>query len=136
MVASGRELLGFERFLVSQGESIRVQAGNEGDGYTYAVVSIVHEIIEKGQDFVYTPKIRLYFTSFTRENYKIASSCQSYSRVKMKFDLNAITAEFKINDWINDKEFRRTMDNFVQKYAKADITQSKNYFNGVFNSQL
>ncbi|MGY4537094.1 hypothetical protein ACVW0P_001510 [Mucilaginibacter sp. UYNi724] len=136
VVASGPELSGFERFLRSQGESIKIQAGKDGPGYKYAVVSIVHEIIEKGQDFVYTPKIRLYFTSFTRDNYKICSSCQSFDRVIMKFEMNAITAEFKINDWINDKEFRSTMENFVNKYTKADISESENYFNGVFTSQL
>lgn len=134
VVASGRELSGFERFLESQGESIRIKAGKDGDGYKYAVVSIVHEINDNGQGCVYTPKIKLYFTSFTRQNYDITHSCQSVGHYKMKFEMNSITAEFKINDWINDKKFRSIMENFVDKYIKADISESVNYFNGVFNS--
>jgi hypothetical protein len=115
---------------------IRIQAGGGGDGYQYAVVSIVHEIFNKGDDnrgddWVYIPKVKICFTSFTSENFNIVSSCQSSDLVKMNFELCSITAEFKIDNWYMERDFRDTLDEFLDEYSKAIISESQNYFNKV-----
>jgi hypothetical protein len=135
VVSQGPALAGLTRFLSSQGESIRIQAGKEGDGYEYAVVSIIHEIYQRGEDdWVYIPKIKFYFTSFTRQNYTITSSCASYNHFKMDFELVAVTAAFQINKWEQDKAWRDRLNAFIDKYTKAKIDESENYLDSIFDS--
>lgn len=136
VVAEGPALAGLTRFLSNQGQSIRVQASKEVERYEYAIVSIIHEIFQQGQDdWVYIPKIKLYFTSFTRENYNITTSCGSYDHFAMNFDLIAITAAFQINTWESNKNFRDTLDRFIDKYTKAKIDDSENYLDTIFESE-
>lgn len=136
VVAEGPALAGLTRFLRSQGDSIRVQASKEVEGYEYAIVSIIHEIFQQSEDdWVYIPKIKLYFTSFSRENYNITTSCGSYDHFAMNFDLIASTAAFQINTWENNKNFRDSLDKFIDRYTKAKIDDSENYLDTIFESQ-
>lgn len=134
-ISQGAALSGFVKFLQSQGETMRAQSSSEGDGYLYASVSIVHEIFQATDGrWIYVPKFKSYFTKFSRETFKVTTSCGSYDSYKFNFDLQVMTGAFMVESWKNFPSFRDQVKKFIEKFQKANIKDSENYFDGIFNS--
>lgn len=134
-VSQGAALASFAKFLESQGETMRLQASDEGDHYLYACVSIVHEIFQAADGrWIYVPKFKSYFTKFSRETFKLTAGCVSYTEYKFKFDLQVMTGAFMVESWKNFPSFRTAVRDFIDKFQKANIKDSENYFDGIFNS--
>ena len=132
---AGGALTGFQAFLADQGKTISLQGSNTQEGYKYACIGMVHEVFQiEGDQWVYTPKIRMLFTRFTRETFRISTSCASYQQMKFNFEVRKIIAPFRIETWRQDEEFRGQVDAFIKKYTKVAIEESENYFDGIFNS--
>lgn len=134
-VSQGPALAGFTKFLQSQGESIRLEVGQEGDGYHYASVSIIHEMFQApDQRWIYVPKFKSYFTRFTRENYVVTSTCASATKFKFNFKLEIMTAGFMVENWKNFPSFRKQVRDFIERFQKTNIADSANYFDDIFTS--
>jgi hypothetical protein len=134
-VSQGAALASFVKFLQSQGESMRFEAGSEGDKYLYASVSIIHEIFQAADGrWIYVPKFKCYYTKFTRETFKITSACGSYNSFKFAFDLQIFTGVFMVESWKNFPSFREKVKGFIEKFQKLNIDDSENYFDGIFES--
>jgi hypothetical protein len=126
---------GFVDFLTSQGEVIKAEISGTNNDYLYAAVTIVHEIFEASDGrFIYVPKFKSYFTKFNQETLKISTSCGSYNQYKFNFDLQIMTGAFMVNTWQSDKDFQTQVKDFIKKFQEANIQDSTNYFEGVFNS--
>jgi hypothetical protein len=132
----GGALASFRKFLTDQGETIRIQGEKTEEGYRYACIGLVHEIFQvENQQWIYVPKIRMYFTSFTRETFKVSSACVSVEKVRFDFAVEKFVAPFKIETWRRDSDFREQVDKFIKDFSKAQIKQSTNYFDGIFKSK-
>lgn len=133
----GGALNSFKNFLADQGKTIGIKGSNTQEGYKYACVGMVHEVfqLEDSSQWFYLPKIRMYFTSFTRRTFTISSSCASYNEFDFDFLIRKMVAPFKIETWRQDEEFRGQVDAFIKKYTRTSIEQSENYFDGIFNSK-
>jgi hypothetical protein len=133
---AGGALDSFKNFLAGQGKTIGLKGENTQEGYKYACIGMVHEVfqIEGDGPWVYVPKIRMYFTHFTRETFKISAGCASYSDFKFDFQVRKIVAPFRVETWRQDEEFRNQVNAFIKKYTKLSIDQSENYFDGIFSS--
>lgn len=136
VIEPGGALLSFKNFLAGQGQTIGLKGEGTKEGYKYACIGMVHEIfqIENGQ-WIYVPKIRMYFTSFNRETFKLSSACASYEDFKFDFQVQKLVAAFRIETWRQDEGFRKQVDDFIKKYTKLNIDQSENYFDGIFESK-
>jgi hypothetical protein len=131
----GGALNSFKKFLTDQGKTIGIQGSNTQEGYKYACIGMVHEVFQiEGGQWIYAPKIRLYFTSFTRSTFKISAACASYEEIDFDFQVEKIVAPFRIETWRQDPVFRKQVDDFITKYNKANIDRSENYFDGIFDS--
>jgi hypothetical protein len=135
VVSQGAALASFAKFLAGQGETIRMNGSNTQEGYKYACIGMVHELfqVENGE-WIYTPKIRMYFTQFTRKTFVVSTSCSSYQKISFDFRIEKFVAPFKIETWRKDETFRQQVDSFIKKYTKAQIERSENYFDDVFQS--
>jgi Virulence factor Evf len=134
-VSQGAALGSFVKFLQSQGETMRLQVSGEGDRYQYASVSIVHEIFQASDGrWIYVPKFKSYFTQFSRETFKVTAGCGSYESFEFNFDLQVMTGAFMVENWKNFPSFRNEVQSFINKFQKANIKDSENYFDGIFNS--
>jgi hypothetical protein len=132
----GGALPSFTNYLANQGSTIQLKGENTEEGYKYACVGMVHEIFQiEGGQWIYAPKIRAYFTHFTRETFKISAGCVSVEKFKFDFQVSKLVAPFKIETWRQDPDFRNDVNNFIKKYNRAQIEQSENYFDGIFNSR-
>jgi hypothetical protein len=135
VVGQGAALADFAKFLQSQGEAIRLETSGSTQSYSYAAVSIVHELFEAADGrWLYVPKFKSYFTKFTKETLKISSGCVSFDKFHLTFDLEIQTGAFMVDTWQSDPEFQKTVKNFIQKFQKANIKDSENYFDGIFDS--
>ncbi|WP_328914938.1 MULTISPECIES: hypothetical protein [unclassified Streptomyces] len=133
----GGQLAAFKSFLTSQGETMRIYGGSSTESYQYACVGIVHEMfqVEDGE-WVYVPKIRAYFTSFTKETWNISVGCASAQQFHFAFRVEKFVTPFKLETWRDEDWFREEVDNFINKYTKAQIDESENYFDGIFESKV
>jgi len=135
VVSQGEDLPKLNNFLRYQGEAIRIHAGRS-EAYEYAVISIVHEMFQLGGNWVYVPKIKFCFTLLNRANFPVTNSCMSADTVRMNFQVRTVTAAFRLETWKTNPEWRRQLDQFLERFIKADIVESDNYFEGVFQSHL
>ncbi|OKJ18851.1 hypothetical protein AMK23_35130 [Streptomyces sp. CB02130] len=125
----------FRKFLQGQGQTIRLQGESKEEGYQYACIGMVHEIFQTPeQRWIYVPKIRCYFTSFTRSSFKVTSGCASASKYNFNFRVEKFVAPFKIQTWRDQEWFRTDVDTFIQGHTRAAIEQSDNYFDDIFES--
>jgi hypothetical protein len=133
----GGQLTAFKNFLSSQGETMRIYGGDSAESYQYACVGIVHEMfqVEDGE-WVYVPKIRAYFTSFTKETWSINVGCASAQKFHFAFRVEKFVTPFKLETWEDEDWFKQEVDDFIKKYTKAEIDKSENYFDGVFESSV
>jgi Virulence factor Evf len=135
VVNQGAALSGFTKFLQSQGQTIRTEISVGQKSYLYASVSICHEIFEAADGrFIYVPKFKSYFTHFVQDTFKVTSACVSVDSFKFLFDLDIMTGAFMVETWKADSEFRKLVKDFIQKFQKANIKDSENYFDGIFDS--
>jgi hypothetical protein len=131
----GGALNSFKKFLTDQGKTIGIQGSSTQENYKYACVGMVHEIFQiEGGRWIYVPKIRLYFTHFTKKTFQISSACGSFNEFDFDFEVEKAVAPFRIETWRQDPEFRKQVDDFIKKYNKANIERSENYFDGIFDS--
>lgn len=133
----GGQLAAFKSFLTSQGETMRIYGGSSAESYQYACVGIVHELfqVEDGE-WVYVPKIRAYFTAFTKETWSVNIGCASAQKFHFSFLVQKFVTPFKLQTWQEEDWFREEVDAFIKKYTKAEIDQSANYFDGIFESTV
>jgi hypothetical protein len=132
----GGALKAFQKFLEDQGDTIRIEGQNTEEGYRYACIGMIHEIFQiENEEWIYTPKIKMFFTSFTRKTFSVTSACASVEKVAFDFKVEKFVAPFKIETWRQDETFREQVDEFIKKYNKTQIEQSENYFDGQFNSR-
>ncbi|HEY3506470.1 MAG TPA: hypothetical protein VGN37_27235 [Actinocatenispora sp.] len=135
VVDQGAALSAFAKFLEGQGATIKLKGSNTEEGYKYACIGMVHELFQvENEEWIYTPKIRMYFTEFTRKTFNITSSCASYQKISFDFKVQKFVVPFKIETWRQDQGFRTQVDDFIKKYTKAQIGRSENYFDKVFQS--
>lgn len=126
----------FEKFLQSQGESMRIEAGGSGAHYKYACIGMAHELFEiEPGNWLYVPKLKYYFTQFDQETWKVTSGCVSAQHFKFHFELRNLAAAFRLEYWRQNDWFKKEVDDFIAKYTKANIKDSTNYFDGVFDSK-
>ncbi|MFI9152604.1 hypothetical protein [Streptomyces sp. NPDC053367] len=126
----------FRRFLAGQGETIRLQGEGKEEGYQYACIGMVHEIFQLADErWVYLPKIRCYFTRFTRSTFKVTAGCASASKFNFNFAVEKFVAPFKIQTWRDNEDFRKDVDDFIKRHTGAAIKQSDNYFDDIFDSK-
>jgi Virulence factor Evf len=131
----GGALNSFKKFLTEQGKTIGVQGRSTQENYKYACVGMVHEIYQtEGERYIYVPKIRLYFTYFTKKTFQVSSACASYDEYDFDFEVEKAVAPFRIEAYRQDPEFRKQVDDFIKKYNKANIGRSENYYEGIFDS--
>jgi Virulence factor Evf len=131
----GLALQEFQKFLTAQGESISIEGEDSKEGYRYACLGLVHELFQvENEEWIYVPKIKLYFTSFTRETFKVTSFCASVEKVDFDFTVEKVSAPFRLETWRQDEEFRERVEGFIKKYDRAQVQQSENYFDGIFKS--
>jgi hypothetical protein len=136
VVTQGAALADFTRFLGTQGESMQASTGGEGDSYKYAIISMVHEIFESSPgQWKYVPKIKYYFTSFSTRSFEITTSCGSYREYEMNFELQVLTASFKIDTWRTEQWFKDEVSSFIKEFTQAKISDSKNHFKEKFQSK-
>jgi hypothetical protein len=131
----GQALDGFKKFLEKQGRTIGIKGEKTEEGYRYACIGMVHEIFQVDGHWQYVPKIRLYFTSFTRETFKVSSACASFEKIKFNFRLEKTVAAFKIATWRRKENFREEVEEFIEKFNRAQINKSEDYFNDIFKSK-
>jgi hypothetical protein len=131
----GGALNSFRKFLADQGKTIGIKGTQTQEGYKFACIGMVHEVFQiEGGQWIYTPKIRLYFTHFTRKTFQISAGCASYEEFDFDFEVEKVVAPFRIETWRQDSTFRKQVDDFITKYNKANIERSENYFDGIFDS--
>lgn len=134
-VDEGAAMASFAKFLASQGESMRLQVENTGEGYKYASLSIVHEVFQLPNGaWIYVPKLRCLWTEFTKETFEITSGCGSVDRYRFKFHAKQATGAFNYELWKGDLSYRQQLDDFIKDLQDARIDKSKNYFRGIFKS--
>jgi hypothetical protein len=135
VAGAGQALDAFKKFLEGQGKTISIKGSATQEGYKYACIGMVHEVFQiEGGQWIYVPKIQMYFTHFTRKTFSISTSCASYEEIDFDFSVEKIIAPFKIETWRQDPDFKKQVDAFIKKYNKANIERSENYFDGIFNS--
>jgi hypothetical protein len=137
VVSQGTSALGdLAKFLTTQGQNIQANTQGEGDGYKYAIISMVNEVFESSPgQWVYVPKIKYYFTTFTKKSFAVTTSCGSYEEFEMDFKLQVLTASFKIDTWRTNKKFRKSVNEFIEGYTSAKLKDSKNFLDGIFPSK-
>lgn len=136
VVDEGAAMASFAKFLKSQGDSMRLQVEDSGEGYKYASLSIVHEVFQlPDQTWEYVPKLRCLWTEFTKDTFEITSGCGSVDRYRFDFDAKQMTGVFNYQQWRGDLEYRKKLDNFIEDLQDAQIGRSKNYFETVFKSK-
>jgi hypothetical protein len=132
----GRALQDFQKFLTDQGETIRIEGEHSEEGYRYACLGLVHELFQvEGEEWIYVPKIKMFFTRFTRKTFKVSSACVSVEKVDFDFSVEKFVAPFKIETWRQDESFRERLDEFIKEFDRAQVERSKNYFDGTFKSR-
>jgi hypothetical protein len=125
----------FKQFLAAQGDVIRLQGEDSQEGYKYACIGMVHEIFQLSDGtWIYLPKFRAYFTSFTRKTFTLSSACAKVDTYDFDFRVEKFVAPFKIQMWRDYDWFRQDVNSFIRDYTKAEIDKSRNYFNGIFKS--
>lgn len=135
VASQGAALADFTQFLTSQGQTIKAEVSTGQNSYLYACVSIVHEIFEASDGrWIYVPKFKSYFTRFSQETLKLTSSCASFSDFQFKFDLDIMTGAFMVGSWENFPAFRDKVRAFISRFQQANIEDSTNFFDGIFNS--
>jgi hypothetical protein len=136
VVSEGAALANFAKFLTSQGDTIQAQISTGQQSYLYASVSICHEIFQTPDGrFIYVPKFKSYFTQFSQETLKISTACASFDSFRFLFDLNVMTGAFMVETWQSNPDFQKQVTDFINRFQKANIADSTNYFDGIFNSQ-
>jgi len=132
----GAAMANFAKFLKSQGDSMRLQVEDSGEGYKYASLSIVHEVFELPDGtWEYVPKLRCFWTQFTKDTFEITSGCGSVDRFRFQFDAKQMAGVFNYQLWKGDVNYRKKLDDFINDLQDARIGKSKNYFEGVFASR-
>jgi hypothetical protein len=132
----GAAMANFAKFLKSQGESMRLQVENTGEGYKYASLSIVHDVFQLSDgSWDYVPKLKCFWTQFTKETFEITAGCASADRYRFKFDAKQMIGVFNYRLWQGDVNYRKKLDEFIQDLQDARIGKSKNYFEGIFKSK-
>ncbi|EGR0686886.1 hypothetical protein ND925_06525 [Vibrio diabolicus] len=136
IVSEGAALNDFRKFLESQGETMRTEISAGANTYLYANVAIAHEIFQATDGrWIYVPKFKSYFTQFTQETFKITAGCASYDSFDFNFDLDIMTGAFMVNNWSSSEDFRKRTKEFIDRFQKANIADSSNYFDGIFESE-
>lgn len=136
VVSEGAALADFKKFLESQGETMRTEVSQGQNSYLYANIAITHEIFQASDGtWIYVPKFKSYFTQFNQETFKLTSACASYDSFKFYFDLDVMTGAFMVSSWKNSAEFRKQVNEFIEKFRKTNIADSSNYFDGIFDSK-
>jgi hypothetical protein len=136
VAGEGGALSSFRKFLEGQGETIRIEGSNTQEGYKFACIGMVHELFQiEGGQWIYVPKMKMYFTEFTRETFKINLLCASMEKVKFNFKVKKIVAPFKIETWRQNDWFRDDVDKFIKDMTQANLKESTNYFDGIFKSK-
>jgi virulence factor Evf-like protein len=131
---AGGALGSFKDFLEKQGDAIKLNGEHTQEGYKFATVGIVHDIFMVDGRWTYLPKIRAYFTSFTRETFKVTSACASAEHIKFHFTMEKTVMPFKIQTWRDSDTFKAQVQKFIDDFTKAQIDQSASYFKGIFSA--
>lgn len=135
VVSQGAALDSFAKFLQSQGETMRAEASGKGNGYLYAIVSIVHKIFQAADGrWLYGPEFKICFTKFSRETFKLTNACASSKQFRFQFDLEIISGVFMVETWKTNLEFQKLVREFINKYKQTSIKDSENYFEEIFES--
>jgi hypothetical protein len=136
VVAQGAALKDFTKFLQQQGDTMRTEISIGQKSYNYACVSIVHEIFGTPTGrYVYVPKFKSYFTRFTQDTFKVTSACASVDSFRFKFDLSIVTGGFMVETFQSNPDFRKKVQDFIDKFQKTNIADSENYFDRIFDSE-
>lgn len=136
VVTSGASALAdFTSFLQTQGAAISANMTTGTTSYQYGAVSIIHSINQAGDGtFLYVPSFSFYFTQFNQTSRQLTSSCGSAQSFQFEFELDIMTAAFKVAEFQSSQMFQDQAQNFIDQFQQTNITDSTNYFNGVFDS--
>jgi hypothetical protein len=135
-VNEGAAMADFQKFLRSQGETMRLEVEDDGQGYKYASLGIAHEVFQLPDGtWIYVPKLRCFWTEFTKETFEITSGCVSVDHYRFNFAAKSLVGVFNYQLWKDSKDYRDQLDDFIDGLQRARIEKSKNYFEGVFASR-
>lgn len=127
----------FAKFIKSQGDSMRAESTDDGQGYKYAVLNVAHEVFPLADgSWVYVPKLRCQWTEFSRESFSITlANCASIDKHHFKFHSQELTGAFNYELWKGDETYRKKLDDFIDEVQSVNIAKSANFFTGKFKSK-
>jgi hypothetical protein len=131
------DVTSFSKFLKGFGEGLNAKMTKTKGNYNYLYSYSTHGLFKDASgNIFYTPTFCVYGTYFNQEQKKIVTSCSSFETVDLSFSVNTTEAKFKIEQYMTDKKFKNSVDNFLDKFEGKAIKNTESYFEGIFNAEL
>ncbi|PKE28088.1 hypothetical protein CWS43_23475 [Rahnella sp. AA] len=125
----------FADFLKGFGNGLSAQMSKTQADYNYLYAYSTHDLFKDSSGNVfYKPSFLVYGTYFKQEQKSISTSCASYNEVNLNFGVNTVGGTFKIEEYMSNMEFKKKVDEFLDKYEGKSIKDTDSFFDGIFNN--
>lgn len=125
----------FADFLKGFGNGLSAQMSKTQADYNYLYAYSTHDLFKDSSgNLFYKPSFLVYGTYFSQEQKSISTSCASYNEVNLKFGVNTVGGTFKIEEYMSNKEFKKKVDDFLDKYEGKSIKDTDSFFEGIFKN--
>ncbi|MGL5071308.1 MAG: hypothetical protein ACRC61_08585 [Aeromonas salmonicida] len=125
---------GFASFLANFGEGLSAEMKKTTASYNYLYAYSTHDLFQdQSGNVFYKPNFLVYGTHFSQDQKSIATSCGSVSKVVLDFGVNTVGGTFRIQQYMQDANFKKQVDDFLAKYEAKNIEDTDSYFDDIFN---
>lgn len=124
---------GFATFLANFGEGLSAEMKKTTATYNYLYAYSTHDLfIDQSGNIFYKPSFLVYGTHFSQDQKSISTSCGSVSKVVLDFGVNTVGGTFRIQQYMQDANFKSEVDNFLTMFEAKSIATAKSYFGDIF----
>lgn len=124
----------FASYLEGFGSKMALEAEKTQNDYLNMHVISSHRLFKNESGIVfYAPELRISGTSFNQNQKAIFTSCGKIEKVTLDFNVLGQSAIFKIRQYMEDAKFKKSVNDFLDRFESKAIKETESYFDGLFS---